>query len=94
MSLYRTLPGRPAVRLASTDGNIIIIGEKARPIPEQFVLQAKANGCVTAEEMANLNSLLTQPTVPTEPVKSVTEPEPSDPASDYTKRGPGRPPRS
>jgi hypothetical protein len=54
MSKYCVIPGRAPVRLDSLDGNIIIIGEKPRPIAEQFVSAAKAAGCVTEEELRSL----------------------------------------
>lgn len=55
---YCTLPGQTPVRLTSLDGNIIIIGEDLRDIPEQFILDARAAGCLTEDELATLKARL------------------------------------
>lgn len=58
MSKYCILPGQEPVRLDSLDGHIIIIGEELRDVPEQFVLKARAAGCLTEEELHNLKQRL------------------------------------
>lgn len=58
MSKYCTLPGQEPVRLTSLDGTVIIIGDTLRDIPEQFVLKAKAAGCLTEEELEGLKRRL------------------------------------
>lgn len=71
MTKYCTLPGQTPVRLDSTDGHIIIIGETPRPIPEQFVLKAKAAGCLTEDELAALTLRLQGK--PAQPVGHLTD---------------------
>ena len=80
MIKFCVIPGREPVRLASTDGNIVIIGSIPRPIPEQFVSEAKAAGCLTEEELKKLKDELGAVPEPT------PEPEPT--------AGPGRPKKS
>ncbi len=48
---FRTLPGKDPVRLASTDGHIIIIGAEAREVPENLVAEARAAGCISDNEI-------------------------------------------
>lgn len=54
---YCVLPGNETVRLTS-DGHIILIGETPRTIPERFVTQAKAAGCLTEAELNQLKAKL------------------------------------
>ena len=83
MTKYCVLPGREPVRLASTDGHIIIIGETPRPIPEQFILDAKAKGCLTEDEVKALAMTLAVTTDLSGTAEPVTEPT-TEPVSETT----------
>jgi hypothetical protein len=54
MSKYCVLPGQEPVRLASLSGHVILIGENPRDIPEEFLGDARAAGCLSEEELEGL----------------------------------------
>lgn len=55
---YCVLPGQEPVRLASTTGHVVLVGEIPREIPDIFVQEAKGKGCYTEEEVAAITSRL------------------------------------
>jgi len=55
---YCVLPGQEPVRLASTAGHVVIVGETPREIPDIFIQEAKGKGCYTEEEVAAITSRL------------------------------------
>jgi hypothetical protein len=75
MSKYCVLPGHTPVRLTSIDGPVVIIGEEPRDIPEQFILQARAAGCLTELE---LEALKTSPVI----ISGTDSTNPDDVATD------------
>lgn len=78
MAKFCVIPGQSPVRLDSTDGHIIIIGETPREIPEQFVSRAKAAGCLTEGELADLAQRLAGgPAVTATPVSTQSPPSSS-----------------
>lgn len=100
---YCVIPGCHPVRLASTDGNVIIIGETPRPIPDSFILQAKAAGCLSEVELEAITKRLVKASIVSDaPVKrkdevvpvpvepTPVEPIPEDPEADYQVKRPGR----
>jgi len=55
---YCVLPGQKPVRIASISGHVVIIGEEPREIPDIFVHEARAAGCHTEANIADLKSRL------------------------------------
>jgi hypothetical protein len=53
---YCVLPGQQPVRLASTTGHVIIVGETPRDIPTLFIEEARGKGCYTEKEVADIKS--------------------------------------
>lgn len=82
---YCTLPGAPAVRLDSTDGHVMIVGEEPRPILKQFVSQAKGAGLMTEQEMDFLRTRLAGNAPPSPVVPPGTNATLQAPAPDATR---------
>lgn len=53
---YCVLPGQEPVRLASTTGHVIIVGETPRKILPLFIEEARGKGCYTEKEVKGIKS--------------------------------------
>lgn len=55
---FCVLPGQEPVRIAKTDGRVVIIGEELRDIPEDMVNDAFAKGAISEERLASIKKSL------------------------------------